>query len=94
MVWADPKGNVSIQFILMFFPQLDHGFPALPVAAWAQGWPSKDLAARAHCEGSDDAFGAGPGTTRVSLSQFAFKSQGKNCWISRKRLQLHTLASP
>jgi len=32
MVWADPKGNVSIQLMQMFFPQLDHNCPALPVA--------------------------------------------------------------
>ena len=32
MIWADPKGNVSIQPIVMFFPQLDHNCPALPVA--------------------------------------------------------------
>lgn len=32
MVWADPKGNMSVQLMLMFFPQLDHDCPVLPMA--------------------------------------------------------------
>lgn len=47
-----------------------------------------------HCEGSNDAFRAGTGTTMVSLTQAAFNSIGKSCWMSRKLLQMLMLVSP
>lgn len=36
VVWANPKGNLWIQLILMLFPQLDCDCPALPGPGWAQ----------------------------------------------------------
>lgn len=45
-------------------------------------------------DGSNNAFRAGPGTTRVFLSQVVFNSQSKNSGMSRKWLQLRMLVSP
>lgn len=60
-----PKRKFVNSAYFDFLPQLDHNCSALP----GPGWPSRDLSAWAHCEGSSDAFRVAAGTTMVSLTQ-------------------------